>query len=681
MLTERLQMHAARSPDAPALIAHDGLLSYRDLVAQATRLARHLHHLGVTPGSFVGLSLPLGRAAIIGFWAILEAGGVVVPLDPTYPRERLAFMQRDATIRVIISAAEWVAQLPSGDAILLLVDGDGRVPGEIAPPPASVAAAPTPFACCLYTSGSTGQPKGVLIEQHALLEHCDAIQTCYQTTPADRVLLFASLNYVAALEQLLVPLLTGGTVVLREPQLWSALEFPAKVRHYGLTIVDLPPSYLQTLLATWVVYPDLVRDLPLRMIILGGEATTPTLVQQWCQTPLRTIPLLNAYGMTETPVTATLYTIPADPERVWTRIPIGQPIPQRHAYLLAAQQQRVAAGEVGELAIGGIGLAHSYLNQPELTAEKFIANPFGEGRLYRTGDLARWLPDGNLEYLGRADAQVQIRGHRVELGEVEAALRHHPSVAQAVVVAREVGEAQELVALVVPHTGVVHAGETNDVEAPSDLAQALLAFLRTRLPGQMVPAWVHLVATLPQLPNGKLDRRGVADLLQELFPAPAPASHRAVPDGATALGGLEGVPFSERLTRELVAATSDQERRQRLEAWLRQELHQVLGPSEAQGLEARTRFMDVGVDSLVAVELRNRLMASLGRTLHTTLLFDYPTLEALAAYLLTLLAPVAPAVPPAEKPELRRAPTATPAEPRTTDELIAFINREFEEQD
>ena len=458
-LPQRFAVQMARTPDALALWTQDGRVSYRELDARAEDLATRLRALGVGAAgqeAFVGLSLPHGREAIIAFWAILKAGGVVVPLDPNYPRDRLAFMVADAAIAVIVTASAWVERLPANGPTLLLLDAEAHQdsPARVAVPTAPA----TSVACCLYTSGSTGRPKGVLLEHGALVAHCDAIQTVYQYTPNDRVLLFASLNYVAALEQLLAPLLVGAAVVLREPMLWSAMEFPAKVRHYGLTVVDLPPSYWQTLLETWVQLPALVADLPLRMVILGGEATTPGLVQRWYQTPLGHIPLLNAYGMTETPVTATLYTIPYTPGRVWNRIPIGRPAPQRTAYVLDAQRQPVAEGEVGELYIGGAGLARGYLNQPELTAARFIADPFSAdpaARLYQTGDLARWLPDGNLDYVGRVDDQVQIRGHRVELGEVEAVLRQHPDVATAAVVAREMGDDRELVAVVVPRAGLL----------------------------------------------------------------------------------------------------------------------------------------------------------------------------------------------------------------------------------
>ena len=453
-LSTRFAAQVARSPEATALVTTDGSWSYAALAEQVDAMAARLRSLGVEPGSFVGLSLPLSATSLIAFWAILEAGGVVVPLDPSYPRERLAFMVADTALRVVVTAQTWVAALPTADLTLLLVDAATPDPPLVASPPTGNLTG-SPLACCLFTSGSTGQPRGVLISQQALLEHCDSIQELYRYTTDDRVLLFASLNYVAALEQLILPLLVGATVVLREPTLWSAPEFPAKVRHYGLTVVDLPPSYWQTLLEGWSERPALVEALPLRMVILGGEATTPALVARWRATPLRRIPLLNAYGMTETPVTATLYAIPAEVAEVEERIPIGRPLPQRTAYVLDAAGDPVAEGVVGMLWVGGVGLAAGYLNQPELTAERFITNPFGAGRLYRTGDLARWLPDGNLEYHGRADEQVQLRGHRVELGEVEAALRQHPAVASGAAVVRTVGQAQELVAFVVPRAGVL----------------------------------------------------------------------------------------------------------------------------------------------------------------------------------------------------------------------------------
>ncbi|NTV62898.1 MAG: amino acid adenylation domain-containing protein, partial [Oscillochloris sp.] len=596
-LTERFAAQVVASPDALALWALDERLSYRDLDAQAAQLAARLRALGVgAPGqaAFVGLSLPHGREAIVAFWAILRAGGVVVPLDPKYPPDRLAFMVADSAIDVIITARAWVDHLPPSGPTLLLLDvaaqGDSLADAPLPTAPA------TSFACCLYTSGSTGRPKGVLLEHEALVAHCDAIQAVYQYTPDDRVLLFASLNYVAALEQLLAPLLVGATVIVREPTLWSAVEFPAKVRHYGLTVVDLPPGYWQTLLDAWVRMPGLVADLPLRMVILGGEATTPGLVQRWYQTSLGHIRLLNAYGMTETPVTATLYAIPYAPGRVWERIPIGRPTPQRTAYVLDAQRQPVPQGEVGELYVGGAGLAWGYLNQPELTTARFSTDPFSAdptARLYQTGDLARWLPDGNLEYLGRADDQVQIRGHRIELGEVEAALSSHPAVQVCVVALREVAPGdQQLVAYVV----------LNEPDAD------LRSYLYARLPDHMVPSAFVSLDALPLTPNRKVDRKAL----------PAP-------------------DFSA-VQRDYVAAQTDTER-QLAAIW-----QEVLNLARV-GLY--DNFFDLGGHSLLAIQAIARINDCYRIELPLRLLFEHPTIAGMAPHVAALRSacPPSPGMP------------------------------------
>jgi epothilone synthetase B len=449
-LHELLAGMAEQCPEAVAVVYQGESLTYHALNRRANQVAWQLQQLAVRPETLIGLSLQPSVEMVIALLGVLKAGGAFVPLDPAYPPERLRFMVADARMPLVVTTRACAGNLPQGQAELVYLEDLAEDGDDIADPTSAVQ--PHHLACCLYTSGSTGQPKGVMIEHQALVNHCASVQAIYRYTPADRVLLFASLNYVAALEQLFAPLLAGATVVLREPALWSAIEFPAKVKEYGLTVVDLPPGYWHSLLASWVQTPALVGNLPLRMVILGGDVTTPELVHLWHQTPLGAVRFLNAYGMTETPVTATLFEIPPDPERRWERVPIGRPTPNRTAYVLDGRLQPQPVGVAGELHIGGASLARGYLHQPALTAARFIRDPFcqdANARLYKTGDLARTLPDGTLEYLGRLDRQIQIRGFRVELGEIEAALQQHPAVKEAAVVAPGEALAKRLVAYVV----------------------------------------------------------------------------------------------------------------------------------------------------------------------------------------------------------------------------------------
>ncbi|MCI5193671.1 MAG: amino acid adenylation domain-containing protein [Candidatus Electrothrix sp. AU1_5] len=434
---------AEQNPSKMAVIYQNQQLSYAHLNQQANQLAHHLQQQGVKPEQLVGLSISPSLEMVVAIWGILKAGGAFVPFDPTYPADRLKMMIQESQVDLVVTTTPETSHLASQPAQLICLD---ELPTGI---PSANLEVPNPYhlACCLYTSGSTGQPKGVLIEHQALASHCLAMLAIYEYTTNDRGLLFASLNYVAALEQLFMPLLSGASLIIREPELWNATTFPAKVREYGITVVDLSPGYWHTLLESWQNTPALIEDLPLRLVILGGDETRPETVKLWQQTPLRSTRFLNAYGMTETPVTATLFEMIPDCD--FERVPIGRPAPNWQVYLLDEQLQVVPEEEEGEICIGGTSLARGYLNQPTLTAEKFVDNPVGEGRLYRTGDLGRFLPDGNLEYLGRKDYQVQIRGFRVELEEIEAALLAHPMVKEVAVVTQGEGTSKQLVAYAV----------------------------------------------------------------------------------------------------------------------------------------------------------------------------------------------------------------------------------------
>jgi len=444
VLTERFCRQAISTPDKIAVIDQNGQLTYGQLNRQANQLAHCLQQHGVKPGQLIGISIAPSVAMVVAVFGILKAGGAFVPLDPGYPADRLAWMIQDSQIGLIVTTTATARQLGGQKAELVFLD---TLPADAPMDSPPVTPGPNQLACCLYTSGSTGQPKGVLIEHHALTRHCLGIAGAYEYSQQDRGLLFASLNYVAALEQLFLPLLIGASLVIREPDLWTSASFPAKIRDYGISVVDLPPGYWHTLLTDWQNSAESLENLPLRLIILGGDETRPETVKLWQQSPLRTRRFLNAYGMTETPVTSALFEISKDGD--YPRVPIGTPAPNWRIDLLDSHLQTVAAGTEGEICIGGDSLARGYLNQPELTAEKFVRHPQTQERLYRTGDLGRLLPDGNLEYRGRLDHQVQIRGFRVELGEIEQTLLAHPKVEEAAVVAFGEDTEKQLVAYAV----------------------------------------------------------------------------------------------------------------------------------------------------------------------------------------------------------------------------------------
>jgi amino acid adenylation domain-containing protein len=448
---------AERTPEAVAVVFEQQRLTYRSLNRQANRVARLLRGIGVGPETLVGLSVQQSLHVIIGLLGILKAGGAVVPLDPSLPAERLALIVKDAGVSVIVTQSMAAATFADFSAqVVCLEVAPGDRADDVSP---TSEVAPNHLACCLYTSGSTGAPKGVLIEHQALAQHFHHLRTYYQLQATDRVLQFAPIHHVAGLEPIFVALLSGAGLVLREEVPWSATDFPAKIQQHSLTVVDLPAAYCQVLLEVWLRDVAKIADTSLRIIIVGGEATSPTVITAWQQIGLTSVRLLNVYGMTEVAGTATVYEIPSQVDGPLFRVPIGQPLAGRRAYLLDDVLQPVPPGATGELYISG-NLARGYLNQPELTAARFIRDPFcrdADARLYKTGDLARTLPDGTIEYLGRLDHQVQIRGFRVELGEIEAALQQHPAVREAAVVAPGEALAKRLVAYVVHNVEAVAA--------------------------------------------------------------------------------------------------------------------------------------------------------------------------------------------------------------------------------
>jgi amino acid adenylation domain-containing protein len=486
-----------RTPDNIALIYQNEQLTYRQLNTMANRLAQHLKNKGVKPDQFVGLSISPSIEMIVGVLGILKAGASFVPLDPTYPAERLVLMIQDCQANIIITTKSDENQLQIVNQSIGMIYLDELLRDITSSEFYPIEIKPENLALCQYTSGSTGKPKGVLIEHHSIVNHCLAMQSIYEYTPADRILLFAALNHIDAIEQIFTSLLCGACLIIREPELWDVKTFPAKVKQYGITVADLPPGYFHTLLENWKNTPQIIQNLPLRLLILGGEETSAKTVKLWQMSPLNQIRLLNAYGMTEAPVTVTLFEIPK--EGIFERMPIGYPVNEWKVHLLDDQQNKVTNEEVGEICISGAGLARSYLNQPELTEKKFIKNPFGKGRLYRTGDIGRFLASGELMYMGRKDNQVQIRGFRVEIEEVEAALLLFPDIQKAAVIASGEEKFKRLLAYIEPTKDSIN----NQRTMTANIKKSLLK----KLPSYMIPDVIIPLKSMPLTPNGKIDRQ------------------------------------------------------------------------------------------------------------------------------------------------------------------------------
>ncbi|PSB59549.1 non-ribosomal peptide synthetase, partial [Chamaesiphon polymorphus] len=496
-----ISQQAARTPQAIALICDERQLSYADLERQVQTLAWQLSHLGVKPHAVVGLCANRSIELVIGLLAILQAGGVYLPLDPQNPLERLQSLCTDAGAIALVGHRDCLMPELVVDLPCLYLDEPLDPHTAIVALDSLPQTAPTDPAYLLYTSGSTGKPKGVLVDHQALVAHCLGIRDRYQLVASDRVLLFAAFTFDPALEQLLPALITGCQTIVRGDRLWSAVELWNQIDRHGITIADLPTAYWRQLVPAWL-QSDRALPAQLRLTIVGGEALLPADLPAWqaLQTASdRSLPLINAYGPTETTITALTYTVPANFEG--ERLPIGSPLPNRRAYILDPSGQLCPIGVLGELCLGGASLAVGYYRQPTLTSAQFVPDPFDPepgARMYRTGDLARYLPDGQIEYWGRIDRQVKIRGFRVELAEIESLLSEHPAL-QAVVLDTyyPTPGQQRLVAY--------YVCRSTDLVTTAELQQ----FLAAKLPAYMVPSAFMAIDRLPLTPSGKIDRQAL----------------------------------------------------------------------------------------------------------------------------------------------------------------------------
>jgi amino acid adenylation domain-containing protein len=557
---------AARTPQAEALCFEGTSLTYRELEARANQLAWHLRSLGVGPEVPVGLCVERSPDMVVAMLAVLKAGGAYLPLEPSLPQERLAFMLADCRPAVLLTHQHLLPVLPSHPAHVVCLDSQPDALShhpERTPPPLATAGN---LAYVIYTSGSTGRPKGTLLAHRGLCNTALAAVRAHGFHPHSRVLQYAAFGFDASVAEVFATLLAGACLVLApRERLMPGEPLRALLREQRVSAVTLTPS---------VQAQQPTEGLEgLHTLISAGEATSPELVRRWA--PGRTY--LNAYGPTEVTVCATITPASVSPERVT----LGKPWPNTRLYVLDEALQPVPAGIPGELYIGGVGLARGYLGRPELTAERFLPNPFGpEGsRLYRTGDRVRWLSHGELEYLGRADFQVKLRGFRIELGEVESALLLHPSVSEACVIAREdVPGDKRLVAYLVAREST-----------PSELRE----FLRQRLPEYMVPSAFVVLPALPLTSNGKVDRKALpapdtSALSQRAFLPPVTETERA----------LAGI-WAQLLRVEKVGLSDD--------------------------------FFALGGHSLLATQVVSRVRSALGVELPLRALFEASTLSALRA--------------------------------------------------
>ena len=585
---ELFEAQVEQSPDAVAVIFEDEEVTYRELNARANRLAHYLGDLGVGPDTLVGICMERSLDMVVGLTAILKAGGAYVPLDPAYPQDRLAFMLEDSEVPILLTQKRLVSVLPpySGQVVCLdnVIETDAVEAARILSNPVK-GITPDNLAYVIYTSGSTGKPKGVLINHSNVTRLLHATHSWFHFDHNDVWTLFHSYAFDFSVWEMWGALLYGGRLVVvpywasRSPEMFYTL-----LSEKNVTVLNQTPSAFRQLIQAEAssIEPD---ELALRLVIFGGEALDFRVLRPWLDRHGDRRPrLVNMYGITETTVHVTYRPITAADLSGSRDSLIGVKIPDLEVYVLDQNQNPVPIGVPGELCVGGAGVGRGYLKRPELTAERFIPNPFrpGQGeRLYRSGDLVRYLPNRDIEYVGRIDSQVKIRGFRIELGEIEAILSQHAAVREVVVVLREDETTEKrLVAYMV-----------STEQAPT--VSELNGFLRQRLPEYMVPASFVFLHALPLTPNGKVDRN--------VLPAP---------------------DYTRLEQQEALVAPRDG-----LELQLRQIWEKVLG---VRPIGIRDNFFDLGGHSLLAVRLFAQIEKVMGKNLPVAALFHAPTIEQLA---------------------------------------------------
>ena len=565
-----VEEQAQRTPDAVAVIDENRQITYGELNARANRLAYKLVNLGVGPGTVVGICLERSLEILVGLLATLKAGGGYLPLDPAHPAQRLAYMLGDSAARVLLCEKQMMSDLSGSTATVLPLEKWDNIAAGASNenPPCRVG--PDDVAYVLYTSGSTGKPKGVLISQRALVNLLCSMRRWFDFNADDILLAVTTISFDIAAIDMWLPLITGArSVIMNRDAAADGHELMRAISSSGATFMQATPATWHLLLeAGWQ------GDQRLR-VVCTGESMPRDLAEQLVPLTKR---LWNMYGPTETTVWSTGYEIKGP-----GRVLIGRPIANTATYILDSHSQPVPVGVVGELHIGGAGLANGYLNLPELTGEKFIPDPFAASptaRLYKTGDLARYLPDGNIECLGRNDHQVKIRGFRIELCEIEAALLEYNGVHEAVVLPWDESGHRYLAAYVVARGNVtLSEGDLRD-------------FLREKLPHYMVPARYEFLQAMPLSPTGKIDRRALR------------------------------APRQQRQSTKRFARPLDEIEKQLVGMW-----EDILRISP---IGRESDFFDMGGDSLLAARLLNRIEKRFNRTLSLSVLLQAPTVQELA---------------------------------------------------
>lgn len=578
-LHQLFEERVAADPAAPAIDDRSRQLSYGELNRKANQLAHFLQRRGVRADVPVAICLKRSWELLVSLLAVSKSGGVCVPLDPDYPSERLSHILGDCGTQIVMTKSDLLPVIGKTNAQVICWESveTGLAVERDKNPAADVT--PENLAYIIYTSGSTGKPRGVQLTHGGLVNHAVAAIELYGLGSTERMLQFASISFDIAIEEIWPTWLAGGCVIPRGEEVpLTAREFLSWIDTQKITALDLPTAYWHELVHQLAEGQQTLPE-GLRLLIVGGEKASASAYSAWLKAGGARVKWVNTYGPTEASVIASAYE--PDPKRALPdNLPIGKPITNVRLYVLDENLSPVPVGTPGELHIGGAGLARGYLNQPELTAVKFISDPFGAepgARMYKTGDVVRRLPDGNLEFVGRIDFQVKIRGFRVELGEIEAVLEKHPAIAQAVVIARETGAEKQLVAYVI-------------ATSEGSLAVELRQYLQKQLPEFMVPADFVFVESFQLTPNGKVDRKALPE------PKKGDSSSR----------------------KDSLAPRNEAEAKM-ARLWA-----QVLG---RESVGVRENFFDLGGHSLLALRLATRIEKEFGKKITLTALIEAPTVE------------------------------------------------------
>lgn len=500
---ELFEEQVARTPDATALVYRDQRLSYRELNRRANQLAHHLRKAGVGPDVLVGISMHRCVEMIVAILGTIKAGGAYVPLDPSYPKTRLSGMFEDVEMKVLLTKRDLLDSLPESAARTICLDRDWDVIGAESGENPLSQASPENLVYVIFTSGSTGKPKAAAVHHRGWTNLMTWFVAEFNVRQPDRVLLISSFSFDITQRSIAMPLIAGGELHLHASNYYEPSVVRQTIADQRITLLNCAPSmfYLLVENGTAATFQKLRS---LRTLFLGGEAISASRLRDWVESPDCFTAVVNVYGVAECSDVSSFYRLNDFKRYAETSVPVGKPIQNSQVYILDEDLEPMPFGEAGEICLAGDGIGRGYINDPDLTAAKFVRNPFSKdplARLYRSGDVGRFLPDGTIEYVGRVDHQVKIQGMRIDLGDVETTLRQHPAVREAVVMSKDYGPGdQRLVAFLVPR----QQASSNEVKP-----RRLRTFLKDRLPKYMVPADYFVLTEMPLSPNGKIDRKAL----------------------------------------------------------------------------------------------------------------------------------------------------------------------------